>query len=85
MATSSSQNIPLMSWDGDLTENFKLYKHKLQLYFDDENVKDKKSQARKILRSIGDNGLRLLYGSPFSTDDEQDPVKLFTFYDNQFP
>ena len=50
--------MPLMDWSGDdIYENFKLYKQKLALYFEDENITEKPVRARKILRTIGDKGL----------------------------
>ena len=86
MASSSLHNIPLMSWSGDqVSENFKLYERKMKLYFDDEGITDKEKQARKVLRSIGDEGLRLLDGSDLSEDDQKDPDKLLKFFKEQLP
>ena len=80
MATSNSHHFPLMNWSGDqVFENFKLYERKLGLYFEDEGITDGEKQARKILRSIGDEGLRLLDGSALSDADQQDPAKLLKF------
>lgn len=75
-----------MSWSGDqVSENFKLYERKMKLYFDDEGITDKEKQARKVLRSIGDEGLRLLDGSDLSEDDQKDPDKLLKFFKEQLP
>jgi len=61
---SSMASIPVMNWSGeDTAEDLRLYKEKINLYFLDENIQDKEKQARKILRSIGDIGLKKLYGS----------------------
>ena len=86
MATSNSHHFPLMNWSGDqVFENFKLYERKLGLYFEDEGITDGDKQARKVLRSIGDEGLRLLDGSALSDADQQDPTKLLKFIKEQLP
>ena len=78
--------MPMMDWTGDnVSENFRLYKRKLNLYFEDEGITDKTQQARKVLRTIGDKGLRLLFGSPLSDNDQKDPKKLLQFFDTQIP
>ena len=78
MATTS---IPVMNWSGeDIAENLRLYKDKMNLYFLDENITDNTKKARKILRSIGDDGLRKLYGSSLTEDDKKDPAKLYKFF-----
>lgn len=83
---AGSNNIPQMNWSGDnVTENFRLFKHKLQLYFEDEEITDKVKQARKILRAIGDEGLRRLYGSALTEEDQKDPDMLFAFFKSQLP
>ena len=78
MATTS---IPVMNWSGeDIAENLRLYKDKMNLYFLDENITDNTKKARKILRSIGDDVLRKLYGSSLTEDDKKDPAKLYKFF-----
>ena len=81
MATTS---IPVMNWSGeDIAENLRLYKDKMNLYLMDENITDNTKKARKILRSIGDDGLRKLYGSSLTEDDKKDPAKLYKFFEEQ--
>ena len=73
--------MPLMDWSGDdIYENFKLYKQKLALYFEDENITEKPVRARKILRTIGDKGLRLLLGSTMTDAQQKEPKKLLEFF-----
>lgn len=75
-----------MNWDSpDVQESFRLYKHKLSLYITDEKIREKSDQALKILRSIGDEGLKKLYGSSLSDDDQKDPDKLYAFFESQIP
>ena len=80
-----NNNIPQMKWEGELSENFRLYKAKMELYFEDENIAEDEKKARKILRTIGDDGIRKLYGCELSDDDKKDPDKLFTFFESQIP
>ena len=83
---ANSHHMPLMDWSGDdIYENFKLYKQKLALYFEDENITEKPVRARKILRTIGDKGLRLLLGSTMTDAQQKEPKKLLEFFENQMP
>ena len=74
-----------MNWTHDVADNFRLYKYKLELYFEDEVIKDAAKQSRKILRTIGDEGLKKLYGSALTDEDKKKPEKLFNFFETQFP
>jgi hypothetical protein len=83
---SSMASIPTMNWAGeDTAEDLRLYKDKIQLYFLDEDITDPEKQARKILRSIGDVGLKKLYGSPLTETDKKDPKKILQFLEDQLP
>ena len=43
-----------MDWTGeDIAENQTLYKEKMKLYLEDEEIPDEANKARKILRTIG--------------------------------
>ena len=82
----SHSQAPVMNWSGEnLTENLRLFKDKMNLYFLDEEITDASKQARKILRSIGDEGLRKLYGSALTEEDKKDPAKLYSFLEDQLP
>ena len=57
---------PTMNWEADdAGEALALFRQKMELYFDDEEITDKKIQARKICRSIGDEGLKKLNASGY--------------------
>lgn len=85
MATSTSAtHIPRMDWTNeDLAEALSLFKQKIQLYVDDQNVTDKVAQARKISIGVGDEGLKRLNASGLTDDDRKDPAKLWTFFEKQ--
>jgi len=81
-----ASHIPLMDWTGeDLAENFLLYKEKIQLYFEDEGIHDDAMKARKILRSVGDQGLKMLHGSGLSDSEKKKEGKLWGFLEEQLP
>ena len=74
---------PTMNWEVDDTgEALALFRQKMELYFDDEDISDKKIQARKICRSIGDEGLKKLNASGLSEDDKKNPEKLWELFEN---
>lgn len=52
-------HLPMMNWsDPDLSEAMSLFKQKMNLYMEDEEITDAGKQARKICRGIGDEGLK---------------------------
>ncbi|XP_064641926.1 uncharacterized protein K02A2.6-like [Lineus longissimus] len=53
--------IPQMDWSKpDQSESFKLFKQNMEIFCEDEGITDKPKKAQKILRGIGDEGLRRL-------------------------
>ena len=61
-----------MDWTGeDIAENLTLYKEKMKLYLEDEEITDDAKKARKILRTIGDQGLKMLHGSGLSDGEKK--------------
>ena len=83
MAVSASA-IPTMDWSGsDLAEALTLFKQKVTLYLDDEEITDADKKARKILRGIGDEGLKRLNASGLTDDQKKSDTDLWTFFENQ--
>ena len=79
-----ASHLPTMNWaDPDLSEAISLFKQKMSLYLEDEEITDQAKQARKICRGIGDEGLKRLNASGLSDDDKKKPVKLWEFYEGQ--
>lgn len=82
MATAAS--IPQMHWENtDLCEAIALFKQKMTLYIEDEEITEEAKQARKICRGVGDEGLRRLNASALSDADKKKPAKLWEFFEGQ--
>ena len=70
-----------MDWSSqDIGEALCLYKQKMELYLEDENIVDAAAEARKILRGIGDERLMRLNGSGLTDDQKKIPTELWTFF-----
>ncbi len=75
---------PKMHWDAtDLSEEFKLFKQRMELTLLDNKVTDKPTQARKIQLAVGNKGLRTINDSGLSTEDVKDPAKLWKIFEDQ--
>lgn len=73
-----------MNWsDPDLSEAISLFKQKMSLYLEDEEIDDAAKQARKICRGIGDEGLKRLNASGLSEDEKKVPGKLWDYFEGQ--
>ena len=84
MAVYVSTSIPTMDWSStDMAESIGLFKQKMNLFLDDENVTDNAAKARKICRGIGDEGLRRINASDLSPEQKQNPLELWTLFKNQ--
>ena len=69
MATASE--FPTMyRGSSNLCEALSLFKQKLQLYNEEEEIADPAAQARKIFRGLGDESLKRLNASGLSVDDK---------------
>lgn len=75
--------IPKMEWTGDLSENLTLFKQKMTLFFEDEDITDTVKQSRKICRGIGDEGLKRLNVSGLTDEQKKDPKELWAFFNGQ--
>ena len=84
MAVYVSTSIPTMDWSStDMAESIGLFKQKMNLFLDDENITDNAAKARKICRGIGDEGLRRINASDLSPEQKQNPLELWTLFENQ--
>ena len=84
MAVYVSTSIPTMDWSStDMAESIGLFKQKMNLFLDDENVTDNAAKARKICRGIRDEGLRRINASDLSPEQKQNPLELWTLFENQ--
>ena len=75
--------IPMMNWESqDTPEAFSLFKQKIELYLEDEEITDAEVISRKIRRGIGDEGLKRLNASGLTDDEKKVPQNLWTFFEN---
>ena len=73
-----------MNWsDLDLGEALSLFKQKMTLYLEDEEIQDHIKQARKICRGIGDEGLKRLNASGLTDEQKRSPQELWHFFESQ--
>ena len=73
-----------MNWcDPDLSEAMSLFKQKMTLFIEDEEITEEAKQARKICRGIGDAGLRRLNASGLTEEQKKSPIHLWNFFENQ--
>ena len=69
---------PEMNWSvGNVAEEFKLFKQRMELNFIDKNITDSTKQATKIKIDVGNEGLRKINTSGLSPEDQNDPGKLW--------
>ena len=77
-------HLPTMNWsDLDLGEAMSLFKQKMTLYLEDEEIEDQTKQARKICRGIGDEGLKRLNASGLTDEQKRSPQALWHFFESQ--
>ena len=68
---------PSMNWNAlDVADTFKLYKQRLLLVCEDNDVTENERICRKIKIGVGDEGLRRLNASGLSDVEQKNPAKL---------
>ena len=73
-----------MNWSvSNVAEEFKLFKQRMELCFVDNNITDRIKKATKIKIAVGNEGLRKINASGLSTDDQNDPEKLWHLFEDQ--
>ena len=75
---------PEMNWkSADVPEDFKLFKQRMELCLQDNDVRDPKKQAIKIKIAVGNEGLRRINASGLSNDDQEKPAMLWSTLEGQ--
>ena len=75
---------PSMNWDAsDVAETFTLFKQRLLLVCEDNEVTDDSKIARKIKISVGEEGLRRINASGLSAVDQKKPERLWDLFEKQ--
>ena len=74
---------PEMDWKSEnLSESLGIFKEQIAIYCEDENIPSSK-QHLKILRGIGDEGIRRLQSSGLSDTEKKNTDKLWDFFRSQ--
>ena len=73
-----------MNWAAhDVADTFKLFKQRLLLVCEDNEVTNNEKIAGKIKIGLGDEGLRRLNASGLTDDDQKDTAKLWELFETQ--
>ena len=73
-----------MNWElPNTAEAFKIFKQKLLLVCEDNEMKEGTKIARKIMLGIDDEGLKRLNASNLIEDDKEKPAKLWKVFEDQ--
>ena len=80
----ANSKYPAMNWAAhDVADSFKLFKQRLLLVCEDNEVTNNEKIARKIKIGPGDEGLRRLKASGLTDADQKDPAKLWELFKTQ--
>ena len=73
-----------MDWSFQpLSESLKVFKARMELYFEDQNIEDATKQATKIKIAVGNQGMRRLLNSDLTDEDNKVPVKIWTLLESE--
>ena len=76
--------LPVVDWNStDSAEAMMLFKQKMILFLEDEGITEDSAKSRKILRGIGDEGLKRLNASDLTEEKKQKPAELWNFFESQ--
>ncbi|CAM1302408.1 Uncharacterised protein r2_g1227 [Pycnogonum litorale] len=76
--------IPEFQWDvSEVAEEFKIFKQRMELHFEDQGIEDEAKQAIKIKIYVGSEGLRRLNASGLTNSDMKVPAKIWDIFDQQ--
>ena len=66
-----------------MVKSLQLFESHMNVYLLDLNIQQKKKQVLKILRGVGDEGMRKINNSSLSETDKQDPDKIWKLFKEQ--
>lgn len=79
-----ASKMPMMDWKHQpLSESFKAFKARMELFLLDHEVTDATKQAIKIRIAIGDEGMRRVLASGLSGDEQKVPDNIWTLLEGQ--
>ena len=75
-----STKAPEMRWGGPSdAASLRTFRERMELFLEDNDVRDKPMQATKIRIALGDEGTRMLQSSGLTGDDKKDPDKIWDY------
>ena len=79
-----STKAPEMRWGGPSdAASLRTFRERMELFLEDNDVRDKPKQATKIRIALGDEGTRMLQSSGLTGDDKKDPDKIWDYLEGQ--
>ena len=79
-----TMQMPTMDWAfKPLPEALKIFKARIELYFEDQNIQDAGKRATKIKVAIGDEGMRRLLNSGLTEEEKKLPDKIWELLENE--
>ena len=76
--------MPTMDWlFQPLSESLKVFKARMNLYIEDQNITDVTKQATKIKIASGDEGMRRILNSGMSDEDQKIPDKIWELLETE--
>ena len=79
-----STKLPYLDWNyQQLVDSFRVFKARIGLYFEDNNITDDTKQSIKLKIAYGDEGMRGLLASGLSDNELNDPKMVFDFLETQ--
>lgn len=76
--------MPIMDWTiRPLSEALKIFKARIGLYFEDQNISSEEKQATKIKIATGDEGMKRILNSGMSMEDQRKPDKLWRLLEDE--
>lgn len=79
-----AMSMPVMDWSfRPLSESLKVFKARMTLYLEDQNINDDTKKATKIKIASGDEGMRRLLNSGMSEEDQRNPIKIWDLLEDE--
>ena len=79
-----AMSIPTMDWSfRPLSEGLKIFKARIELYFEDQKIEEETKKATKIKIAIGDEGMRRVLNSGLSETEQKKPEFLWRLLEDE--
>ena len=79
-----AMHMPIMDWTiRPLSEALKIFKARIALYFEDQDISSEERQATKIKIATGDEGMKRILNSGMMMEDQRKPGKLWKLLEEE--